>query len=100
MQLNLTRLRRTLVFTATDTTSGAMSRLLHLLAQHPEVQNKLVEEITAQGEQPDYDTLTSLPYMDAVIRETLRVYVLRTVQGWKLILTFFRFPPIPMVFRQ
>ncbi|KAJ7753349.1 cytochrome P450 [Mycena maculata] len=73
----------TLVFTATDTTSGAISRLLHLLAQHPEVQNKLVEEITAHDEEPDYDTLASLPYMDAVIRETLRV-----------------FPPIPMVFRQ
>ncbi|KAJ6561566.1 cytochrome P450 monooxygenase [Mycena vulgaris] len=73
----------TLVFTATDTTSGAISRLLHLLAQHPEVQDKLFEEISAHGEEPDCDTLSSLPYMDAVIRETLRV-----------------FPPIPMVFRQ
>ncbi|KAJ6561525.1 cytochrome P450 [Mycena vulgaris] len=73
----------TLVFTATDTTSGAISRLLHLLAQHPEVQDKLFEEISAHEEEPDCDTLSSLPYMDAVIRETLRV-----------------FPPVSMGFRQ
>ncbi|KAJ6561524.1 cytochrome P450 [Mycena vulgaris] len=63
----------TLVFTATDTTSGAISRLLHLLAQHPEVQDELFEEISAHEEEPDCDTLSSLPYMDAVIRETLRL---------------------------
>ncbi|KAM5545445.1 hypothetical protein V8D89_000483 [Ganoderma adspersum] len=63
-----------------DTTSNALSRILHLLAQHPDVQDKLrAELIEAQGG-PDgdadmsYDELDKLPYLDAVCRETLRVF--------------------------
>lgn len=60
-----------------DTTSGAIARTLHLLAQHPEVQTKLRAEITEayhhQDEAIDFSNLTALPYMDAVIKETLRV---------------------------
>lgn len=58
-----------------DTTSNALSMTLSLLAQHPLVQHKLREEIleAAQGEDLDYDALVSLPYLDAVCRETLRL---------------------------
>jgi cytochrome P450 len=67
----------TLIFAATDTTSGALARLLHLLAQHPDVQAKLRKEVVdafrARGEDLDYDGVSALPYLDAVIRETLRV---------------------------
>ncbi|KAF7369299.1 Cytochrome P450 [Mycena venus] len=73
----------TLVFAATDTTSGAIARLLHLLSQHPEVQARLFEEMTSDERELNYETLASLPYLDAVIRETLRVY-----------------PTVPMMFRQ
>lgn len=68
----------TLLFAATDTTSGALSRTVHLLAEHPEVQQKLREEIiAAKGtrDQIPYDELSALPYLDAVCRETLRLYV-------------------------
>jgi cytochrome P450 len=62
-----------------DTTSNALSRILHLLATHPDVQNKLREEITAKFRSSDgnisYDELVALPYLDAVCRETLRLYV-------------------------
>ncbi|KAJ3547781.1 hypothetical protein NMY22_g1527 [Coprinellus aureogranulatus] len=66
----------TLMFAAMDTTTYATSRILHLLALHQDVQDKLRAEIRAakarfKGE-PDYDQLSSLPYLDAVIRETLR----------------------------
>lgn len=67
---------RTLVFAAMDTTSAALSRILHLLAEHPDVQEKLRQEIVeaqAQGENLSYDDLVSLPYLDAVCRETLRL---------------------------
>ncbi|KAJ8692686.1 hypothetical protein PTI98_009979 [Pleurotus ostreatus] len=69
---------RTLTFAAVDTTSGALGRTLHLLSEHPEVQAKVREEIrTAKekfgGDLP-YDELVSLPYLDAVCRETLRLY--------------------------
>ena len=68
--------RRTLVFAATDTTSSALSRILHLLAEHPDVQEKLRAEIVeARRERGDldFDALFQLPYLEAVCRETLRL---------------------------
>lgn len=59
-----------------DTTSGALSRLLYMLAQHQDVQEKLraeIKEARAHGGDLDYNGLDSLPYLDAVIRETLRL---------------------------
>ncbi|RPD54899.1 cytochrome P450 [Lentinus tigrinus ALCF2SS1-7] len=66
----------TFIFAAMDTTSNALSMTLFLLAQHPEVQEKLRQEIleAAKGEDLGYDTLVSLPYLDAVCRETLRLH--------------------------
>jgi cytochrome P450 len=61
-----------------DTTSSALARILWLLAQHLDVQEKLRGEIreAQKNGQLNYDQLVSLPYLDAVCRETLRVYVL------------------------
>ena len=67
---------RALTFAAVDTTSSALSRSLHLLAQHPEIQENLRREITeARTEKGDlpYDELISLPYLEAIVRETLRL---------------------------
>ncbi|KZP14942.1 cytochrome P450 [Athelia psychrophila] len=67
----------TLVFAATDTTSSALSRIFHLLAQHPEAQSRLRDEICAARTQDgdlDYKQLDGLEYLDAVIRETMRLY--------------------------
>ncbi|KAF9261497.1 cytochrome P450 [Marasmius fiardii PR-910] len=66
----------TLIFAAMDTTSTALSRILWLLATHPEVQAKLREEIHYAFQNGDvpYDQLVSLPYLDAIARETMRVY--------------------------
>ena len=69
---------RTLVFAATDTTSSAVSRILNLLGQHKDVQEKLCKEIVeARQERGDlsFDDLFELPYLEAVCRETLRLYV-------------------------
>lgn len=61
-----------------DTTSNALSRIMNLLAKNPKVQDKLRAEIveaTGNGQTDlDYDALMKLPYLDAVCRETLRVY--------------------------
>jgi cytochrome P450 len=79
ININTTEFCRTLIFTATDTTSGAIARLLHLLALHPHVQDRLRAEVIEayhhQDEAIDFNNVSALPYMDAVIRETLRVYV-------------------------
>ncbi|KAI8972816.1 cytochrome P450 [Trametes punicea] len=70
----------TLTFAAMDTTSNALSFTLWRLAQNPHVQNKLRQEITEAkdacgGGDIGYDDLVSLPYLDAVCRETLRIHV-------------------------
>ncbi|KAH8115665.1 cytochrome P450 [Phellopilus nigrolimitatus] len=62
-----------------DTTTSAISRTLDVLSQWPDVQSRLREEVTAArkergGTDLDYDTLMGLPYLDAVCRETLRVF--------------------------
>ncbi|KAF5313993.1 hypothetical protein D9611_006969 [Ephemerocybe angulata] len=68
----------TLTFAAMDTTSNALARIFDLLSQNPDIQNKVREEVTnayeEHGEQLDYETVTALPWLDAVCRETLRVY--------------------------
>ena len=60
-----------------DTTSNAASRLLHLLATYPDVQTRLRNEILEvySGEALPYDQLMELPFLDAVCRETLRLWV-------------------------
>jgi len=75
----------TFILAGQNTTSTAISRVLHLLTLHPEVQTRLREEVTAARQEHgdlDYDTLMNLPYLDAVCRETLR-----------------RYPPVPSVLR-
>ncbi|KAI0676257.1 cytochrome P450 [Trametes maxima] len=68
----------TFTIAAVDTTSSALSVILHLLSQHQEAQSKLRNEIwvAGEGENLDHDLLVSLPYLDAVCRETLRLFPL------------------------
>ena len=71
---------RTMTFAAMDTTSNALSQILHLLAQHPQAQDRLRAEVLEARHRSDtddisYDELSTLPFLDAVCRETLRVYV-------------------------
>jgi cytochrome P450 len=54
-----------------------MARMLYLLAQHPKVQDRLRRELDEALEhhdgETDFDVISSLPYLDAVMKETLRV---------------------------
>ena len=48
---------------------------LYALSQNKDVQTKLREEISSLStENPTMDDLNGLAYMDAVVRETLRLY--------------------------
>ena len=65
-------------FAAMDTTSITLSRIIHLLSTHQDVQSKLRQEIvdarSRYGNRDlEYDELIALPYLDAIVRETLRV---------------------------
>ncbi|GBE84055.1 Docosahexaenoic acid omega-hydroxylase CYP4F3 [Sparassis crispa] len=67
----------TFIFAASDTTSNTLARILHLLAQHQDIQDKLRQELltACQSDAPlSYDRLMQLSYLDAVCRETLRVH--------------------------
>ncbi|KAJ3808379.1 cytochrome P450 [Lentinula aff. lateritia] len=57
---------------------SAMSRLLHILSKRPDVQDRLRRELLEiksqkNGQDLSYDELNSLPYLDAICRETLRL---------------------------
>ncbi|XP_073838193.1 cytochrome P450 4d8-like [Musca autumnalis] len=78
----------TFMFEGHDTTATGLSCTLHLLARHPEVQDKLLAEIHQVYGKDDVKpfslmTLNELKYMECVIKESLRM-----------------FPPIPMVARE
>ncbi|KAF8751593.1 cytochrome P450 [Rhizoctonia solani] len=58
--------------------NGAAARIIHLLAIHQDIQatlrNEISEAFEAHGSDLDYDQLGSLRYLDAICRETLRLF--------------------------
>ncbi|KAI0713831.1 cytochrome P450 [Earliella scabrosa] len=75
----------TFILAGMDTTSNALSRILHQLSIYPDAQMKLRAELVEATHggtiDLDYDTLMKLPYLDAVCRETLRVFALVAITG-------------------
>lgn len=68
----------TFMFAGHDTTSSALSRTLHCLVLRPDIQQRLREEIDTSGVlkgEVTYDDLMSLPFLDAIVRESLRLSV-------------------------
>ncbi|EJF59615.1 cytochrome P450 [Dichomitus squalens LYAD-421 SS1] len=68
----------TFIVAGVDTTSNALSRILHLLSQNQDIQDQLRIELHAaqehSGRDIPYEELGALPYLDAVCRETLRLW--------------------------
>ncbi|KAF8889651.1 cytochrome P450 [Infundibulicybe gibba] len=70
-----------LLFASSETTSGLLARILEMLARHPDVQGRLRNELqqiqakipVSEGE-IFYKKLGKLPYLNAVINESLRLY--------------------------
>ncbi|KAK5979235.1 Unspecific monooxygenase, partial [Trichostrongylus colubriformis] len=63
-----------------DTAAGSLAFCTYLLAKNPNIQKNLQEEIDeyCNKESINYETLVSMKYLDAVIREALRMYPLAT----------------------
>ncbi|KAH0835842.1 cytochrome P450 [Lanmaoa asiatica] len=58
-----------------ETTSTAATWALYAITVATRIQTKLREELlSVETENPSMDELMALPYLDAVVRETLRVY--------------------------
>ena len=66
----------TLVIAGSETTGNTIAWACYLLAQHPEIQERLQEEAdrVLDGADADYETLSKLPFTRAVITEALRLY--------------------------
>ncbi|KAF8370580.1 hypothetical protein PRIPAC_77009, partial [Pristionchus pacificus] len=65
-----------------DTTSNSLSYLTHFLANHEDVQKKLIDEVDSflvENELLELERLSDLKYMEAVIKESLRHYPLGSV---------------------
>ena len=66
----------TLFLAGHETTANALAWAAYLLAQNPDVQERMAAEIAAHlgGRTPTYDDLAQLPYTLQVFKETLRLY--------------------------
>ena len=63
----------TLLFAGSDTTSLAIAWCLHHLSLNPQVQKRLNEELQSFHSIEDMSVVDKLPYLNAVVQETLRL---------------------------
>ncbi|KAG7374640.1 cytochrome P450 [Nitzschia inconspicua] len=89
-KINVIEQLKTFYFAGNDTTATTIAWASWLLSQHPEVMTKLRKELDQKNifkgfkndnaieglakNGPTYDQLNDCPYLDAVIKETLRLY--------------------------
>merc|ERR550519_2419869 len=76
-EANIVATAMVLLIAGYDTTGVTLSFAAYELANHPDIQEKLREEIDEAFEEagdkmPDYSIIQNLPYLDQVIHETLR----------------------------
>ncbi len=57
-----------------ETTAIAMAWTLYWLHRHPEKLNRLLEDISELAPTGDPEALTQIPYLDAVVNESLRIH--------------------------
>ncbi|MGL6340476.1 MAG: cytochrome P450, partial [Waterburya sp.] len=64
----------TLMLAGHETTATAIAWGLYWLHRYPEIKAKLRAEIASLGADPNPMAIAKLPYLDAVCKETLRIY--------------------------
>lgn len=64
----------TLKLTASDTTTNLVLATLLYMSIHPDVQQKVYDEMDFGNLDVDYEQISNLRYLDMVLRETLRLF--------------------------
>ena len=64
----------TLMLAGHETTATPIAWSLYWVHRQPEIRTKLREEIASLGSNPEPMEIAKLPYLDAVCKETLRIY--------------------------
>ncbi|MBK9259542.1 MAG: cytochrome P450 [Polyangiaceae bacterium] len=64
----------TLLFAGHETTGIALAWAIYWLLRNPDCMARAMAEIDALGAHPEPDALARLPYLDAVVHETLRLH--------------------------
>ncbi|PCC70145.1 Cytochrome P450 [Nannocystis exedens] len=64
----------TLLFAGHETTGIALAWSIYWLHRHRDRLEKLLAELDAAGERPEPEVLARLPYLEAVVHETLRLH--------------------------
>lgn len=65
----------TLFIAGHETTANAVAWAFYLVARHPEVEAKLLQELAPlNGQAPTMADLAQMPYSEQVIKETMRLY--------------------------
>lgn len=57
-----------------DTAASALTWWIGLMATHPEAASRLREELRAAGENPANEAVARLPYLNATLKEAMRLY--------------------------
>ncbi len=66
----------TFIFAGHETTANALAWAWYLIARHPDVQEKIHQELNVvlAGKTPGLAKLAQLTYLDAVLKESMRLY--------------------------
>ena len=66
----------TLVLAGHETTANALTWTFYLLSQHPEIEEKLLDELdnVLDGRTPSLEDIRKLSYTDMVLKESMRLY--------------------------
>jgi cytochrome P450 family 110 len=77
----------TLLVAGHETTATSLSWAFYWIHHLPQVREKLLQELDTLGENPDLNTIFRLPYLDAVYKETLRIYPVAMMAFQRIVLS-------------
>jgi len=69
---------------AVETTNATLMTFVYLMMKHPEVQQCAqanIDSVVGRQRLPDFEDRVSLPYVDAIMRETLRLHPVLPIGG-------------------